>query len=560
MRNKTMGLIAGFLLISCVFAFGQQAANQVPFSKGVTFCLWFEGEYIKNAQGISFGKYGEQDFADVKKMGVDVIRLPIDFDRFTSAAPEYTIDPLIFKLLDKVVDWAEKYQIYIILDYQPWMQPPTNINVRNFLLPLWTQMAQHFKDRSEYVIYEIHNEPNGLTASNWGKIQGEAIDAIRKIDQQHWIVVTGSDNQDGYSSVSTLSLLPKYADKKLLYTFHFYLPHLFPFQGISAIDPSFEKMAKIPFPYDKNRMPPLLNEQKGTYAEALYKKYSSEGTTAALTKKIDQAANFMKQRNVPVFCDEFGVYKRYVLPEDRLRWYQFVRETFEARNIPWIMYDYFGTSGLSNEVEGYTDWSTYGDINTDLNLELVNALGFTPVPQKQREPLRSGFTIYDDYTGRGCQLRFNSGQSKVNLYYTQAAAGEYAIQWRDISKNDNLDIDLPMNDFSYLVQNGYVLEFKARTEKPVSFSVGFYHFEDNIQWHNQISNIQIQPDGKWHTIRIPLNSIKELWGGHDNDTGQWYEAKGRAVSWTNVTVMQFFAAHEDGGVREIYLDDIKITR
>jgi len=225
MKNKTMGLAAGFLLISSVLTFGQQAVNQVPFSKGVTFNYWFE--MVRNAQGIGFGRFVEQDFADVKKMGVDVVRIPINFKVFTSAAPDYTIDPLVFKLLDKVVEWADKYQIYIILDYQPEGEPPVDNTVRNFLLPVWTQMAQHFKDRSEYVIYEIHNEPNHISASNWGRIQGDVIDAIRRIDQQHWIIVTGVDNEDGYSSVSTLSSLPKYTDKKLLYTFHFYIPHLF---------------------------------------------------------------------------------------------------------------------------------------------------------------------------------------------------------------------------------------------------------------------------------------------------------------------------------------------
>jgi len=559
MKNKTMGLIAGFLLISCVFAFGQQAVNQAPFSKGVTFNYWFE--MVRNAQGIGFGRFVEQDFVDVKKMGVDVVRIPINFKIFTSAAPDYTIDPLVFKLLDIVVGWAEKYQIYIILDYQPEGEPPVDISVRNFLLLVWTQMAQHFKDHSQYVIYEIHNEPNGISANNWGRIQGEVIDAIRKIDQQHWIVVTGIDNAgDGYSSVSALSSLPKYADKKLLYTFHFYIPHLFINQGVTSEKVLFGPLSKIPFPYDKNRMPPFPNELRRTWAEDLYKKYPNEGTIAALTRKIDQAANFMKQRNVPVYCGEFGVYRRYATPEDRLRWYQFVKETLEARNIPWIMYQYFDPFGICNEVNGYTDWFAWGDINTDLNVELAQALGFTPIPQKQREPLRSGFTIYDDYTGRGSRLRHYSGQSKVNMYHTQAAAGEYAIQWKDVGKDNTFEIGLPVNDFSYLVQNGFVLEFKARADKPALINVVFFHYQDNIQWMNQISQIQIPADGKWHTIRIPLNSIKELWGGFDNETGQWYEANGRAMSWANITTMQFDAKHEDGGVREIYLDDIKITR
>jgi len=562
MKNKTIGLIVGFLLISCLFACAsgnqgtqpQTMAGSVPFSRGVHFTGWFEG--FNNSKNFNFGRYGEQDFADVKRLGVDVIRVPINLPAFTS--PDYTIDPLFLKLLDKAVDWAEKYQIYIILDNAPAdVTAKLDNSIRNFLVPVWTQMARHFKDRSQYVIYEILNEPNGLSPDNWGRIQGEVIDAIRSVDQQHWIVVTGTENVDGASSVSTLSSLPRYTDNKLLYTFHFYLPYVFTHQGADWNDPSAESLAGVPFPYDRNRMPPTPNELRGTWLEDSLRNYPSEGTTAALTRKIDQAVAFMRQRNVPVFCGEFGVYKYNALPEDRIRWIQFVRETLEARNIPWIAYGYFDHFGIYNsQIEGRFDWQPWGDINTNLNIELVQALGFTPVPQTQREPLISDFTIYDDYFGRGFSEWI---QAKVNLFYTQAAEGEYAIQWKDANPWDGFTISLPANDFSYLVQNGYVLEFKARSDKQARISVHFQHYQDNILWSNGFSNNQIPPDGRWHTFRIPLKDM-ELWDGWDAAREQSVESRGKVISWTNIVGMYFSAVHEDGGIREIYLDDIKITK
>jgi len=553
--KRIFGLLMMFATLT---AYGQQTANKAPFSRGVNFSNWFE--YVKNTQGINFGRFTEQDFADVKRLGVDVIRIPIDFTLFTSTAPNYIIEPLVFLLLDKVADWAEKYQIYIILDNHTGDCPPTNTNIRNFLIPVWTQIAQHYKDRSQYVIYEIQNEPNHISSSNWGRIQGDVIDAIRKIDKQHWIVVTGADNDDGYSSVSTLTALPRYTDNKLLYTFHFYLPMVFTHQGVSSIDPLYEHLAKIPFPYDRNRMPTTPNGLRGTWLEDhLRSKYPTEGTTAALIRKIDQAASFAKQRNVPVFCGEFGAVNINTLSEDRIRYYRFIRETLEARNISWLIWNYFDGFGIYNSQMGRFNWYAWGDINIDLNVELAQALGFSTVPQKQREPIKSGFNVYDDYFGRGFRLRHYSEPSKVNLFYTQASEGEYAIQWKDINKDNVLEIELNINDFSYLVQNGFVLEFKAKSERPASFNITFWNLQGNIFWKNQISNVQIQSDGKWHTIRIPLNSIKELWGGMEDATWKWHEAQGRAMPWTNIFAMDLQAKHEDG-VREIFLDDIKITR
>jgi len=134
--------------------------SPVSFTRGVSFTKWF-GEFV-SADEREVNRYVEQDFANVKKLGVDVIRLPISFNLFTSSAPDYVIDPLFLEYLDKAVDWAEKYQIYIILDNHPhWIiEPEVSKDYRNFLIPVLTQMAEHYKNRSEYVIYEIRNEPD----------------------------------------------------------------------------------------------------------------------------------------------------------------------------------------------------------------------------------------------------------------------------------------------------------------------------------------------------------------------------------------------------------------
>jgi len=547
MQKKTIGLIAGLLLLSSVFAFGQ-AANKAPFSRGAAFSNWFE--FTKNAQLINFGRFNEQDFADVKKMGVDVIRIPIDFKDYTSSAPGYTIDPLLFKLLDIVAGWAEQYHIYVIFDNHPGNQPPTDVKVRDFLIPVWTQMAQHYKDRSQYVVYEIHNEVNHITSANWGKIQGDVIDAIRKFDTRHWIVVTGSDNDDGYSSVSTLASLPKYADSKLIYTFHFYLPMLFTHQSATWAGEGLQYVAKVPFPYDKNRMPPFPMQAKGTWVDKLYKDYPKDGTIEALAKKIDIAANFIKQRNVPVYCGEFGVVMWNAPPEDRVRFYKLVREALEARNIAWTMCGYYDSNGLF-------DGTAWSDINTDLNVELVQALGFTPVPQKRKDPPQTGFTIYDDYLGRGIRLGIWNETMQFNLFHTPAAEGEYALHWKDNAKS-SLQFELSNIDFTYLVQNGFFLEFKVKSESIASLNIRFGNFQDNITWLNQISNVKIRPDGKWQTVRIPLNTIKELNGGSEEGTYKWIEAKGRPMAWNNITRLNFEPVQD--GASELYLDDIKITK
>ena len=200
------------------------------------------------------------------------------------------------------MDLAEKYQLYIILDNHPGSMPPVDRNIQNVLLPLWRQISDRYKNRSEYVIYEIMNEPNGISNRDWGRVQGEVINAIRIIDPNKWIVVGGTN----YNSIDDMVSLPRYTDNKLLYTFHFYDPMLFTHQGATWVTPSMESIKGIPFPYDRNRMPALPNELRGTWRETEFRNYPQEGTAAALIRQIDKAANFARQRNVPVFNGEIG--------------------------------------------------------------------------------------------------------------------------------------------------------------------------------------------------------------------------------------------------------------
>ena len=355
------------------------------FSKGVSFFGRFDKEGIEWIKDVN--RYREQDFANVKSLGIDVIRLPIDFNFFTSDAPRYTLYPSFLNSLDRLVYFANKYQIYIILDNHPDGQPLITENYQNFLIPVWTQMAEYYKNRSKYIVFEILNEPNanGIFASNWGEMQREVINAIRMIDQNHWIVVSGL--HVGEDPAVGLSALPKYTDNKLLYTFHFYEPHIFTLPEWHAFTmpdwvKDYDQLA-LPFPYDKDRMPVLPSGQAGTeWIEERFKNYPNEATTEVLTRKIDKVSDFMKQRNVPVFCGEFGADMMYARSEDRIRYYKFVRETLEARSIPWIMWQYFDKNGLFNPPNGKAEHIFKGDFNKDLNVELVRALGLTLPPQR----------------------------------------------------------------------------------------------------------------------------------------------------------------------------------
>src|ERR1035437_5558020 len=245
-KMKRTKLVA--IILFCFLALQLQA--QVTFNRGVNLTGWFQ---TSNARQIQFTKYTKEDFQNIKSLGCDVVRLPINLFYMTNGSPDYTVDPLFFDFLDQAVNWAEELQMYLIIDNHTSDDLASkNANLETVLTKVWVQMAEHYKNRSTYILYEILNEPNGtLTTAAWGKIQQTAITAIRAIDTNHTIVVGGAD----FNSYTELASLPVYTDANLLYTFHFYDPFVFTHQGATWPTPSMATLANVPFPYNATSMP-----------------------------------------------------------------------------------------------------------------------------------------------------------------------------------------------------------------------------------------------------------------------------------------------------------------
>jgi len=343
--------------------------NPAPFSHGVNFSQWFEGP---NAQAIQFNRYIEQDFINVKSMGADVIRIPVTMHSMTGGAPEYLLDPLLLKFLDTAVGWAEKHRLYIIIDNHSFDPvASTDENIDGILLKVWAQIAVRYKNRSQYVVYEILNEPHGISDSRWGTIQGMAIDTIRKIDATHAIIVGGAD----YNSINKLSSLPEYYDHNLIYTFHFYDPIIFTHQGADWGSPPLASLAGVPFPAEGRRIPRTPGDLKGTWVEYAIKNYKNDAAFSALAASLDKTVAFSRERNAPVFCGEFGVYMIHSPPKDRVLWYGLVTGLLERRNIARTSWDYYGGFGIFNSPAG-------GDFRSDVNIDVVRAMGFISPPQR----------------------------------------------------------------------------------------------------------------------------------------------------------------------------------
>jgi endoglucanase len=153
----------------------------------VNLTEWFQAD---SAKRIQFTKYTKKNFQELKSVGVDVVRLPLNLHSMTYGSPAYTLHPLFLFFLDQAVDWAEELQINLILDNHTFdVTQATDTYIAQVLLPVWIQMASHYKNRSDKIFYEVLNEPYGITDAKWNQIQQTVVTAIRTVDSIHTIIV-----------------------------------------------------------------------------------------------------------------------------------------------------------------------------------------------------------------------------------------------------------------------------------------------------------------------------------------------------------------------------------
>jgi len=540
----------GVAVISVLFA-GPLFSAEPPFHRGVNLTGWFQAS---GPRAIQFTKFAKQDLINIQSLGCDVVRLPINLHAMTSGAPDHVPDPLFLNFLDQVVDWAEELEIHLILDNHTFdVSSDTDPNIGDVLVPVWRQMAEHYQDRSEFLYYEVLNEPHGIEDGVWNDIQTRVIGAIRKVDHTHAIVVGPA----GWNSYNNLAKMSPHRDKNLIYTFHFYDPFLFTHQGATWTDPSMESLAGVPFPYDADRMPACPGDLDGTWVEgALNVSYAREGTVARVKELIDIAAEFQAERDVPLFCGEFGVHIPNSNPDERVYWYKVLHEYLEEKGIAWTTWDYTGGFGLF-ERDGNDSFEH------DLNVPLVEALGLTAPEQTEfvMKPDTEGFELYTDYIASRVQASSYVGDGVLDYYDALVPAdGQYCISWTGSSQYHQVGFDFkPNKDMSHLITGGFCVDFWIRGDTPgSSLDIRFMDTDTGPNDHPWRMRVTIDEDwavwdGTWQHVQIPLADFTE----HGAWEGTWFSAQG-LFDWTAVDRFEIVSEHHDLTGITFWFDQIQV--
>ena len=549
-------------LILLSFAFFSFAQNSLPFKKGINMLTWFE-TWTENVLP-DLNKYCEEDFAILKSMGVDIIRLPVHFDLVMEPAHTGKIMDIVLEKLDKVCDWAEKYQIYLVIDNHSFNSekedndPPSEKLQVEHLKSVWSQVAPRYKNRSEYIIYEIINEPKGrgeVTPARWIKVQQELIDIIRSYDPERKIVVSGAD----FSSIDTLVRMKPYKDPNLIYTFHFYEPHEFTHQGATWVGPHMIDLEDIPFPYDRKRMPKLKGRAKDSYLPDYFREvYPTTGTVKYINNRIKKAADWAKKNNVRIWCGECGA-KVWINPEDRISW---IKATVSALNEYDIPYCTWGIDGSDGFLKADDRSSRFPE---DIDKQAVEAYGFTMPQQKSNVKYQfpqKPFLVYDGLCGRGTGSNMWGNAKTVKV--DDAHKYCISVNYPGIQNGCRLSLPKEVIDKAAEYKNVLYLSFSVKfTDSKQEFKVCFQNTDvsaELLPWRKSyIVKAQNYSINKWVTVTIPFSKFEEdyIWS---DKLKKSYPPQGK-FDWNRLESVYFdFDDFESKNTGDIFIDDVIIKK
>ena len=337
------------------------AALRTAFSRaqhlkrGINASQWFAqsaGDY----SAARTGRYTDTaDIALMARLGFDHVRLSIDAVPLQQH-PLGTdgLNAEFLARLDRAVDAMLADGLAVQIDLHPEdsfkQRLRSGDEAVDRVTMLWRRLAGHYATRDpERVFFEIMNEPEVNDLYRWAGIQARLAAAIREAAPLNTIIATGPN----YSNIDDLLGIFPLNDGNVIYNFHFYDPHEFTHQGAGWGAPWWSDTHDIPYPATESSMRELLKEVPDPANRYALERYWLDHWDAhRIRLLIDEAADWGHANNVPLICNEFGVFRDHADEQSRMNWIRDVRTALEADGIGWAMWDYRGGFGVVWKEDG----------------------------------------------------------------------------------------------------------------------------------------------------------------------------------------------------------------
>lgn len=255
---------------------------------------------------------------DIRTAGFDVLRVPITW--YEHMDENDMIEQAWLRRVQEVVDYGLQAGMYVIINahHDSWYTPnDENLpQAREKMRRLWSQIAEHFKEYDQRLLFESMNEPRLIgEKEEWGEGTPRSRGIVNELNEIFVETIRSSSggNVDRYLILPTYCArtdevvlkdfhLPK--GNRLIISVHFYLPYDF-----------------------------ALNI-KGT------PKFHHENLmdTEEIDKVFRDLNHFFVSKDVPVIITEFSAVDKKN-EQQRTAWARYVRQQAEELGISYIWWD-----------------------------------------------------------------------------------------------------------------------------------------------------------------------------------------------------------------------------
>lgn len=264
-------------------------------------------------------------YVEIVKGHFQTVRIPVRWSNNASLDSRAEIEPWFFKRVDRVVDDFLSQGFYVILDLHHYNQlyggqlnykekeVSPDVVERRFY-NMWKQIAKRYQDRSDRLIFEPLNEPQGsITALKWEKMFAKVLKIIRKTNPDRTVMM-GPVSWNSVTALPSLRL-PR-TERNVIVTVHTYEPFEFTHQGMSWTP---------------------WKETGVTCCNFLQKR--------KITQSLDKAVEWSERKGYPIYLGEFGSHSAGDMAS-RAEYTQFVRQELEKRDINWAFWEFASTFGM----------------------------------------------------------------------------------------------------------------------------------------------------------------------------------------------------------------------
>ena len=227
------------------------------------------------------GYWNKKHFEEVKKMGANLVRIPVHPIGWRERTTE-----VYLKLLDDAVNWCTELQMYVLIDWHSignlkmeLFQDTYYETTKKETYDFWRTISNHFEGNNTIVFYEIFNEPTqffgrlgNMTWSEWKEINEDIINLIRAHDKETIPLVAGMDWAFDLKSIQ---------DEPVNAEEIGYTAHPYPFKRKKPWEPKWDEN----FGFAKDKYPVVVTEFGFTMEEI--EKEENKGYGEAIIKYLE---------------------------------------------------------------------------------------------------------------------------------------------------------------------------------------------------------------------------------------------------------------------------------